>query len=310
LSAYATEGAQGSSGDLATDGMAESQEAPEAVDSAEALEATDEPEAADAPKAADTPEGTDDPERADAPALEDIAHGSELPPGDAAPVADSPEGEADGDDGPDDPGDADSMADEAPYRRPPVSKLAVFALVMGILPAVPVALVSGIAALVGIRRSGRRGHGMAVTALFLATAWIIVGGAVGTVAVLTHGFKKPVKTIYHEEAVFRLRPGECIDIPNGGQPTVVSCTAPHDAEVFGAFTLPGSAWPGTAAVRQEAGAGCGTRLTAYLNPQLAISLAQTYVYPNQVDWTAGTRTVICEVRAVSGQLSQSVRGGS
>ncbi|HEX6450364.1 MAG TPA: septum formation family protein [Trebonia sp.] len=316
MSSYATEGAQASSGDPATDGMPESKEAPGAVDSAEAPEAMGEPGAADArnapeaPEDSDVPENADAPEGADVPALEDIAHASELPPGDAAPVADSPEDEADGDDGPDNPGDADPGADEAPYRRPPVSKLAVFSLVMGILPVVPVALVTGVAALVGIRRSGRRGHGMAVTALFLAAAWIIVGGAVGTVAVLTHGFKKPVKTIYHEEAVFKLRPGECIDIPNGGQPTVVSCTVPHDAEVFGAFTLPGSAWPGTAAVRQEAGAGCGTRLATYLNPQLAISLAQTYVYPNQVDWTAGTRTVICEVQAASGQLSQSVRGGS
>jgi hypothetical protein len=282
--------------------MPESQEEPEAADSAEAPEAADRPEAADAPAAADAPEG------ADSLAPEDIAHASELLPGDAAPLADSPD---DDDDGPDDPGDADPVAaDEAPYGRPPVSKLAVFALVTGILPAVPVALVTGIAALVGIRRSGRRGHGMAVTALFLAVAWIIVGGAVGTVAVLTHGFKKPVKTIYHEAAVFGLRPGECIDIPNAGQPTAVSCTVPHDAEVFGTFTLPGSAWPGTAAVQQEAGAGCGTRLSAYLNPQLAISLAQTYVYPNQVDWTAGTRTVICEVRAASGQLSESVRGAS
>lgn len=320
MSSYATEGAQASPGDPAIDGMPESQEAPEAVDSAEALEATDSPETADTPDAAGTPgaaDAADAPEAADASARpdalapEDYAHASELLPGDGAPMAGSPEDEADGDDGLDYPWDADpAAADQGPYRRPPVSKLAVFALVMGILPAVPVALVTGIAALVGIRRSGRRGHGMAVTALFLATAWIIVGGAVGAVAVLTHGFHKPVKTIYHEAAVFRLRPGECVDIPNGGQPTVVSCTAPHDAEVFGTFALPGSAWPGTAAVQQEAGAGCGSRLAAYLNPQLAISLAQTYVYPNQVDWTAGTRTVICEVRAVSGQLSQSVRGGS
>jgi hypothetical protein len=194
------------------------------------------------------------------------------------------------------------------HLRRPVSKLAVIALVTGILPAIPIALAAGFAALAGIRRSGRRGRGMAVTALFLATAWIIVGGAVGTVAVLTHGFKKPLQTVYHESAVFSLRPGQCIDIQNGSSPDVVSCTVPHDAEVFGTFTLPGSSWPGTAAVQQEASAGCGTRLDGYLNPQLAISLTQTYVYPSQVDWSAGTRTVICEVRASSGQLSESVRG--
>lgn len=200
--------------------------------------------------------------------------------------------------------------DEVPGQHEPVSKLAIFALVTGILPTIPLALVGGIAALAGIRRSGRRGHGMAVTALFLAGAWLIVGGAVATVAVLTHGFKKPVTTIYHEASVFKLRAGQCIDIQNGSTPSVVSCTAPHDAEVVGTFTLPGAAWPGTAAVRQEAGAGCGTRLGAYLNPELAINLAQTYVYPGRVDWKAGTRTVICEVRAPSGQLTGSVRAAT
>jgi hypothetical protein len=63
-------------------------------------------------------------------------------------------------------------------------------------------------------------------------------------------------------------------------------------------------------VRNEASSGCASRLTGYLNPQLAISLAQSYVFPNRVAWTGGTRTVICEVQAVSGQLTQSVRGAS
>lgn len=144
---------------------------------------------------------------------------------------------------------------------------------------------------------------------YLTAAGAIASGAIGTAAVLTHHFKNPVKTVYHEAAVFRLRPGECLDSLNGSSPTVVPCTSPHAAEVFGRFTLPGSAWPGAAAVRREAGAGCGTRLSAYLNPQLAISLTQSYTFPSQADWDAGTRTVVCEVMsAANGQLVQSVRG--
>lgn len=272
------------------------------------------------------PEDTAETAVADAPAPgqvtpPDAAPGDEWLPDGEEPVSEEPDGEEPVSEDPvgeepvsedtvsEDTADGDLSSGDVPAGRRKLSKLAVFALVTGILPAVPLALVSGTAALAAIRRTGRRGRGMAVTALFLAAAWVIVGGAVGTVAVLTHGFKKPVKTIYHEAAVFSLRPGECIDIPNGSSPTVVSCTVPHDAEVFGTFALPGSAWPGTAAVQREAGTGCGTRLTSYLNPQLAISLTQTYVYPGQVDWNAGTRTVVCEVRAVSGQLTQSVRGG-
>jgi hypothetical protein len=196
------------------------------------------------------------------------------------------------------------------YEPPKVSKLAVVSLVTAIVPLLPIALVTGVAALVGIRRSGRRGHGMAVSALFIAAAWIIVAGGVGTVAHLTHGFKKPVKVTYKEASVFKLKEGDCLNTPNGQQVSLVSCSISHDYEVFGTFTLPAGAWPGTQAIQQAASAGCSTRLTAYINPQLAISLAQTYVYPTQVDWTAGTRTVICEVRAASGQLTQSVRGGT
>jgi hypothetical protein len=199
-------------------------------------------------------------------------------------------------------------ADDASGESQKVSKLAVTALVTGILPLVPVALVTGIAALAVIRRSGRRGHGMAVTAIFLAIAWLIIGVAVGTVAYLTHGFVTPTRTVYHQSAVFRLKTGDCVDGPDD----VVACSTPHDSEVFGTFALPGTSWPGTASVQQQASSRCGGLLTGYLNPQLAISLAQTYVYPSQVDWNAGTRTVICEVHAQSGsgQLTQSVRGGS
>lgn len=146
--------------------------------------------------------------------------------------------------------------------------------------------------------------------LFLVAALVIIGGGAATVAVLTHGFTRPVKTVYHEAAVFRLRPGQCINIPNGSSPAVTSCASPHNGEVYGTFTLPGTAWPGTPAVREAAASGCGSRLASYLNPQLAVKLTQAYVYPDHQDWKAGARTVICEVRATSGTLTGSVRGGS
>jgi putative regulator of septum formation len=233
-------------------------------------------------------------------------------PDQAAAEDTDPEDEADlGDAGLDDAIPDDMGFDDAvPWRRVPVSKLAIAALVTGVLALVPVAVACAIAALAVIRRTGRRGHGMAVAALFATAAWIIVAGAVGTVAVLTHGFKKPVTVKYHEASVFKVRQGDCINTPNGQAVSVLPCATPHDAEVFATFTLPSSAWPGTAAVQQEASSGCVTRLSGYLNPQLSISLAQTYVYPDKVAWKAGTRMVVCEVHATSGQLTGSVRGGS
>jgi hypothetical protein len=145
---------------------------------------------------------------------------------------------------------------------------------------------------------------------FVVLAIVIIGGAVAIVGSLTHGFKKPVKVTYKASPVFSLKTGDCFD-PQGQQSyTLVACDTPHQAEVFATFTLTGTTWPGSAAVQQQASSGCTSRLTGYVNPQLAISLSSTYVFPDEIAWQAGTKTVICEVRATSGQLTGSVRGAT
>ena len=140
----------------------------------------------------------------------------------------------------------------------------------------------------------------------------LVGVAVGALAVITHGFKPKTVITYRPAAVFGLRPGECINSTgNGLNVTVLSCGTPHDAEVFATFSLPKGAWPGDSAVRQDAGNGCESRFGNYVNPQLASAdLTQEYVYPNQGAWQGDERTVVCEVRAASGQLTGSVRAPS
>jgi hypothetical protein len=140
----------------------------------------------------------------------------------------------------------------------------------------------------------------------------LVGAAVGVLAVITHGFRPKTVITYRPAAAFGLRPGECINSAgNGLNVTVLSCATPHDAEVFATFSLPEGPWPGASAVQQDAGNGCASRLGGYLNPQLATAaLSQEYVYPNQAAWQAGERTVVCEVRSVSGQLTGSVRAPS
>ena len=158
-------------------------------------------------------------------------------------------------------------------------------------------------------RPGRRWPRILLAVGFVMVAAAIVGGAIAVVGSLTHGFKKPVKVTYKKSAVFSLRTGDCLN-PQGQSYTLTSCDSPHGAEVFATFKLAGGKWPGNTAVATEASGGCATRLNGYLNPQLAISLASTYVYPDAVAWQAGTRTVICEVRATAGQLTGSVRGAT
>jgi hypothetical protein len=158
------------------------------------------------------------------------------------------------------------------------------------------------------RAPRRYWRGLLIGFLFLVAAFAIIGGAFAIVGSLTHGFKKPVIITYKKSAIFSLKKGECID-PNGQQAaSIIPCGKAHEAEVFATFTLPAAKWPGEAGVRTAASSGCATRLTGYLNPQLAISLKTTYVYPDKVAWQQGTRKVTCEVQATSGDLTGSVRG--
>ena len=137
----------------------------------------------------------------------------------------------------------------------------------------------------------------------------LVGVAAGVLAVLTHGFRPKTVVTYRPAAVFGLRPGQCVDSGSDTlQFTVLSCTRPHDAEVFAVYSLPATAWPGASTVEADAGDGCASQFDGYIDPQLAgASLTQEYVYPNQAAWQAGERTVVCEVRAESGQLTGTVR---
>ena len=141
---------------------------------------------------------------------------------------------------------------------------------------------------------------------------VLVGVAVGVLAVATHGFHKKTVVTYRPAAVFKLRPGDCVNsAPDGLAVTVLSCGTPHDAEVFATFDLPASSWPGNTAVEREAGNGCASRLGGYLNPNLVnVGLAQEFVYPNQTAWQAAERTVVCEVSSSTGKLTGSVRKAS
>jgi Septum formation len=154
----------------------------------------------------------------------------------------------------------------------------------------------------------RRTRPLAVAAAILGLI-ALAGVAVGVLAVATHGFRTKSVVQYRVAAVFSLRPGDCLNsMPNGANATVLSCSVPHDAEVFATFSLAASSWPGEAAVQSQAGNGCQSRIAGYLNPQLAgAGLAQEYYYPDQAAWQAGVRTVVCEVSASTGQLTGSVR---
>ena len=195
-------------------------------------------------------------------------------------------------------------ATPAPRRR--TDGVAVAALVSGLVAAIPVTLVLGPLALIRIGRSGARGRTLAIVGLILAGLWT-VAAAIAAAAIIT---RPPPPKPVTLPPVFSLRAGECLNSGSNGVSglQVLSCSRPHDAEVFATFRVAGPHYPGATALQQQARQGCTSRLSAYLNPQLsAASLAQSFVYPGAGAWSAGERTVVCTVHSTSGPLVGSVR---
>jgi hypothetical protein len=200
---------------------------------------------------------------------------------------------------------AGPTTEPAPPR--PTDGFAVATLISGIVPAVPLTVILGPVALTRISRTGARGRSLAITGLVLAGLWTIAAAIGGAVFLTRH----------HQPAgppalprVFSLSTGQCMDSGQNGisSVTVLSCSRPHDAEVFGTFSLAGHRYPGAAAVQRQADQGCAARLSGYLNPELSLSsLTESYIYPDAGAWAAGERTVVCTVRSAAGQLTGSVR---
>jgi len=228
---------------------------------------------------------------------------------DAPDAEDAPDEEYDDGDYAD---DYEYEYDDWDYERQPVSKLAVAALISGLLALLPLALGFGIAALAVIRRTGRRGSKMAVAGIYAAWIWVLAAGAVVVLAHFTHNFHSRVQIEYHPAAAYDLQPGDCLNgNPDGGSFSVISCSATHEAEVYGRFSLTGRTYPGATAVRQKVVDGCATLLTQYVDPQLAnIGFSQQYMYPDKQAWAAGERTVICDARFTSGSMSGSIHKAS
>lgn len=143
----------------------------------------------------------------------------------------------------------------------------------------------------------------------LVTAGVVaVAAAVGIVAVTNHRHTPAPHPLH--DTVFTMRPGQCLNsAPNGIDHAVrVPCRQAHEGEIFGAFAVPSTRWPGTRALAAQAHAGCLSRLSSYINPQLSTAgLTLAYLYPNQGAWDTGTHTVICEIRSTAGGTTGSVR---
>jgi hypothetical protein len=99
---------------------------------------------------------------------------------------------------------------------------------------------------------------------------------------------------------FMLRVGDCFDDPTFDEDTLtdvpgVPCTTPHDNEVFAAFDLQGTSWPGDATANELADEGCMERFEGAIEATYEESvLVVTELTPSEASWNGRKdREVIC-----------------
>jgi hypothetical protein len=213
-----------------------------------------------------------------------------------------------------------------PAGQRSLSRQAVVAFIAGLLSVIIVAVPFGILALVRIRSTGQRGKGLAIAGLALSGFWAVVGIAVVglLVASSTNGpaarssalsgssaAARPHRT--GSTSVFALLPGDCFDNP-ADQHSIASvaslpCTRAHDAQVFANFKLTGGDqdYPGTTTVQHRAAAGCNARFRpAVERSRITSSMSVRFIYPQQLAWTLGHRTVSCLIVDSSRDLTASL----
>lgn len=223
-----------------------------------------------------------------------------------APVI-MPPGADSGDEPPVD--DPDATVGEAPPRT---GRLAIIALVTGLLGIVPLALAFGIAALVRVRHGSSRGKGLAVGGLGAALAWVVAWTAAIVVIVPASGTEPASGEVAADGKVrfSTLREGDCYAgvRPDAVEITLVEavpCDEPHQGEVialapFDAVTAKAGTTPveqATPLCDQKAAYLEKSRLLEHLKPYVSvakdageepvITCAVHYVGPETLDTRLG-----------------------
>ena len=178
----------------------------------------------------------------------------------------------------------------------PTNPWAVVSLVTGILPLFPVAVATGITALVQISRRQQRGRGLAIVGVVLGGFWtaivtlIIVLGVNGTFDAERLGTVGQVSST---------EVGSCLLDPHAGGATwtVSDCSAAHDAEVYFVYPMRSQQWPGSDEVSATADSVCLDAFEGYTG-ELWDDSDHDYDFfvPDEQEWDNGERQVVCVIR--------------
>jgi hypothetical protein len=206
----------------------------------------------------------------------------------------------------------------ADNRAPGTNGFAIASFVLGLLSGVLLSVIFGIVALRQLRHRPQRGKGLAIAGLCLSGVWLVGIAAVLVVFSMTSAQRSASTGQIARNghlSVLSLRAGDCFQNPSGSQPspeelkqvTAVSCSSPHNAQVIALLPVPGSAYPGYAALRVQALPGCRASVAAVADrSKVTATMELLWLYPDQQAWTGGQRTISCLIADSSQDLTSSL----
>ncbi|QIS13836.1 septum formation family protein [Nocardia arthritidis] len=192
-----------------------------------------------------------------------------------------------------------------------IDGFAVAALIFGLLGGCLLAVPFAIVALARLGARGGRGRLLAIGGLVASAVWAVLV-AVAIAAGWLRGpiagrpVAAPLPSSVHGNAIASndLRVGDCVDGVHIGHidtVTVLSCTAPHDAEVIGDPELPDAPWPGADVVAEQAHQVCRAELDDILrtSPRVAGYSLITLSPDSEIGWLQ-SRRIVCAVHDPAG----------
>ncbi|MFI7588664.1 DUF4190 domain-containing protein [Spongisporangium articulatum] len=191
-----------------------------------------------------------------------------------------------------------------PGGDPGRSGFAIAALVFGIIGGVLLSVIFAIVALRDIKRTGKRGRGMAIAGLVLSGLYVLAFAGLIAYVASTSATRADDGTVTDPGSigVLDLKVGDCLK--SFGEGTVTSldaipCSQPHGAQAVLEFEFDRTKYPSTyvyagdAKVAGAAQKGCLKRLPQSILQDDSIGLS--FLYPVKETWDTGDRKVTCLV---------------
>ncbi|TDC46070.1 hypothetical protein E1281_28750, partial [Actinomadura sp. KC345] len=194
------------------------------------------------------------------------------------------------------------------------SRLAIAALVTGVLGLVLLAVGFAIAALLRAGGRGEKGKGLAIGGLVASSVWIVGGLAAVIVAAgsVTSVDRDESGQVAGEDRVVLeyLRAGDCFtgfeEETTKILVTALPCARPHDGEVVAKLKLPGDEYPGDREIAEQTDEACFQKSLHLQRSRYIKDLEPYNLWPDRTGWDAGDREVICLVRYTGGTLTTSI----